>query len=163
MKKIVLIGILLTLFQYSPAQNYKFQALFIYNIVKRVNWPSPSDNFVIGVMGSKELQKELIGISKKQKLGGKQIKIINVSSKEELNDIHVLYFSRSSSSKLNDIQAQLKSKPILLIGEKSGLKGVGINFIDNSNEIKFEIYPANIKDHQLTLATSLLSLGEVKQ
>ncbi|GAF02372.1 YfiR family protein [Saccharicrinis fermentans] len=155
---LLLIGSLLPV----NAQNYKFQALFIYNIVKRVNWPPSSDNFKIGVVGSKELQKELEILSKKQKIGGKTIEIITLTpSSIQENEVHVLYLGRSSSSKIGDIQTIIKSKPVLLIGDKAGLKGAGINFIDNSKEIKFEIYPNTIKEHQLAISSSLLNLGVV--
>ena len=163
-RKLAFMLLLIAIASQVSAQNYKFQSLFIYNIVKRINWPPGSNDFVIGVVGSKDLVKELVNLSQKQKLGNKTIKVKSVhASNDSFEGIHVLYLGRSSSSKIDVVKSRIASKPVLLIGDKSGLKGAGINFIDNSKSIEFEIYPTTIKEHHLTVASSLLSLGIVKE
>ncbi len=145
------------------AQNYKFQSLFIYNIIKRIEWPSESEKFIIGVLDCKELQKELVSISQKQKIGGRSIEVINVNMGDsDLSKVHVLYVGRSASSKIPQLKTKIADKPILLIGEKPGINGVGINFLDNSTGIKFEIFTNEIKSHKLLISNSLLNLGIVK-
>jgi hypothetical protein len=164
-KSLIILTLLLGAYQCLPAQNYKFQSLFIYNIIKRIDWPTSSDNnIVIGVMGSKELYNELHSLAQKQKIAGKKVVIqeFNIAS-NKVDDIHVLYVARSSSSKIKEISTLLSSKPVLLISDKPGITGVGINFLDNTKGLKFEIFPGNIKSHQLSVANSLLTLGIIKE
>ncbi len=164
-KSLIILTLMLGAYQCLAAQNYKFQSLFIYNIIKRIDWPSSSDNhIVIGVMGSKELYNELHSLAQKQTIAGKKIVIQEFnSSLNKADDLHVLYVARSSSSKIKALSTQLSSKPVLLISDKPGTTGVGINFLDNTKDLKFEIFPGNIKSHQLTVANSLLTLGIIKE
>ncbi len=163
-KKTALILMAIVLIQKQlPAQNYKFQALFIYNIVKRIEWPDHSSDFVIGVVDCKEIQHELESLSQKQKLGGRTIRVVSLDADDAHNHtLHALFLGKKSSSKIEEIRAKIQSKPILLIGEKPGIKGVGINFLESSKGIEFEIYPKTIASHKLNVANSLLNLGLIR-
>lgn len=164
MKKLFFLSMLMVLYASISAQNHKFQALFIYNIVRLVEWPAIDNSFVIGVVGSKEMYRELQSLSQKHKISGHPIEVRTINPSQLMyNDCHVIYVGRSSSNKVEQVVSQIDSKPILLIGDKVGLNGVAINFIDNSENISFEIYPSLIKSHQLSLSNSLLSLGTVKE
>ncbi|MCU4166182.1 YfiR family protein [Carboxylicivirga caseinilyticus] len=164
MKKLLTIIVLLCLLGVVRAQNYKFQALFMYNIAQRIEWPNLSGEFVIGVIGNKEMHKELESIAGKKQLFGNTIKVVHVSP-DELSDkmYHILYLDRSSSTKLNEVDKSVAKRPTLVITDKNGLTGGGINFIDNSSKIEFEIFPTVIKSHQLQLSGSLLNLGIVRE
>ena len=163
MKKLLVFLMLFVLHKQLPAQNYKFQALFIYNISQRIEWPDVNNAFVIGVVGTKELQNELQAIAQKRQLFGHPIEVREVSpSKLDVEGCHLVYLARTMSSKVDQVKSLIASKPVLLIGEKPGIEGVGINFIDNSKKIEFEIYPQTIKAHKLNVTSSLMSLGIVK-
>ncbi|MBS2098663.1 YfiR family protein [Carboxylicivirga linearis] len=164
MKKMYTLIVLLCIAWGAEAQNYKFQALFMYNIAQRIEWPNLAGEFVIGVIGSKEMHQELESIAQKKQLFGNSIKVVHVNADELSGKLyHVLYLDRSSSVKLGDVKKQVVSKPTLLITDKNGLTGGGINFIDNSSKIEFEIFPTVIKSHQLHLSGSLLNLGIVRE
>jgi len=155
---------LLVLHKQLPAQNYKFQALFIFNIAQRIEWPELSDEFVIGVLGSNDLYKELNAIAQKRQLFGHTIRVKTIkSSSLNVEGCHLIYVGHLSAGKLNQVLAQISGDPVLAVGEKKGIKGVSINLIDNAQKIDFEIYPNTIKAHQLKVASSLLSLGVVKE
>ncbi len=164
MKKILMLLALLFILHETSAQNYKFQALFVYNIAQRIEWPNISGEFVIGVIGSKQIERELDMIAQKKKMFGNNIKVLHINT----NDLpsatyHILYIDRNSSSKLDEINSIVSSHPTLVITDKSGLTGGAINFIDNSSKIEFEIFPSVIKSHQLNVSNSLLNLGIVKR
>ncbi len=44
----------------SYSQNYKFQALYVFNIAQNVEWPGLTNQFTIGVAGSNEMTHELL-------------------------------------------------------------------------------------------------------
>ncbi len=164
MKKLLLIILILILYQQLPAQNYKFQALFIYNIAQRIEWPLLTDDFIIGVVGSKEITHELQDISTKRKMFGHNIKIMEISnSNPQIENCQLIYVGRSSSSKINNIKSIVKNRPILLVSDKKGLAGAHINFIDTPQKIEFEIYPTSIKSQQLKIASTLYNLGIVRE
>nr|WP_321453890.1 YfiR family protein [uncultured Carboxylicivirga sp.] len=164
MKKLFALIFTLCIVWGIKAQNYKFQALFMYNIAQRIEWPNLSGEFVIGVIGSKEIHDELESIAQKKQLFGNAIKVLYVTENDLTNQLfHVLYVDRSLSAKVSRITKEVASHPTLLVTDKNGLTGGGINFIDNSSKIEFEIFPTVIKSHQLHLSGTLLNLGIVKE
>lgn len=164
MKQVLFMLVMLSLVGTANAQNSKFQALFMYNIVQRIEWPNLVGEFVIGVIGSKDMYNELDLIAQKKKLYGNSIKVVQIGA-DDLNSTHchAVYISRSSSSKIDEVNTQVKNKPILVFTDKEGLRGAGINFVDNSQKIEFEIYPSIIKSNQLKIASSLFNLGTVME
>ncbi len=162
-KKLLLFVLILLLYQKITAQDYKFQALFIYNIVQRIEWPNLNHDFVIGVVGSKDMEKELSSIAKSRQMNGHQIKVRQLTAFDfQTKAVHLVYLGRSSSSKIDKIKSVIKNEPILLVGDKKGLNGAHINFLDLPGKIEFEIYPKLIKSQHLKVANSLLNLGIVK-
>ena len=163
MKKLLLIALALLLYLQVPAQNYKFQALFIFNIAQRIEWPSIANEFIIGVAGSNEIMQELENISTKRQLFGHKIKIVQLStSNPKVDHCHLVYLGRSSSSKIDNMIPVIKNRPILLVGDKKGIKGAHINFLDTPGKIEFEVYPNSIKSQKLKVANSLYELGIVR-
>ncbi len=163
-RKLILLTLILLLYQKVSAQDYKFQALFIYNIVQRIEWPSIEKEFVIGVIGSKEMEKELSSIAQTKTMNGHKIRIKQLTPYEfQTKDVHLVYLARPQSTKIAQITNTIKDKPILLVSDKKGLHGGHINFLDLPGKIEFEIYPSLIKSHNLKVANSLLNLGIVKK
>jgi len=151
------------MYQKISAQDYKFQALFIYNIVQRIEWPALEKEFTIGVIGSKEMEKELNSIAQTKTINGHKIRVKQITPYEfQTQDVHLLYLARSLSSKISQVSNIIQDKPILLVSDKKGLEGAQINFLDLPGKIEFEIYPSLIKSHSLKVANSLLNLGIVK-
>ncbi len=162
-RKLILLTLILLLYQKVSAQDYKFQALFIYNIVQRIEWPSIESEFVIGIIGSKDMEKEMTSIAQTKTINGHKIKIKTITPYEfQIKDVHLIYVARSASSKIKQITNNINNKPILLVSDKKGLQGGHINFLDRPGKIEFEIYPTLIKSQNLKVSNSLLNLGIVK-
>ncbi len=162
MKRVLSMLVLLSLLGMAKAQNSKFQALFMYNIAQRIEWPNLVGEFVIGVVGSKEMYNELEQIAQKKHLFGNTIKVLQINPSDLVSTkCHAVYLSRSSSSKIDDVNEHVKHSPTLVFTDKEGLRGAGINFVDNSQKIEFEIYPSIIESSQLKIASSLFNLGKV--
>jgi len=163
MKTILFLFALLLAICKAEGQNYKFQALYLFNIAQQIEWPSSNSNFNIGVIGSSELEKELNTIFQTRKLSGVSVKVSSISSTlAGAENCQLLYLARSLSSKISNVTDLITNKPVLLVSDKSGLTGAGINLIDESTRLEFEIYPTIIEAHGLKLSNSLLNLGIVK-
>lgn len=149
----------------AESQNYKFQALYLYNIAQNIEWSAVGGDFKIGVVGCNEIEKELVAIFKTRNLGGLPVTVTSFSSASlsGVETCRLVYLSRTASSKMANVNAIIQNKPVLLVSDKVGLTGAGVNLIDESTKLEFEIYPSVIKAHGLKLSNSLLNLGVVKQ
>jgi hypothetical protein len=167
MKKasVVLVGLLMIILssQSSWAQKEKYHSIFIYNFSKYVKWPDAqnSGKFVIGVLGTSAIQKDLKSMAAVKQVHGMSIEIKQFSSAAEISDCHILYVSATESGLLDQVLSKTSSKPILIVTNKPGLakKGAAINFVEVGGKIKFELNKKNVESRGLKVASSLVSLA----
>ncbi|MDA3865617.1 MAG: YfiR family protein [Salinivirgaceae bacterium] len=149
----------------SNAQNEKFKALFMYNFTKYIEWPSgmESGEFVIGILGSSPMKKELDIISSKKKVSDQPIKVKVYNSINDIGGCHILFIPTEKSASLESAQAQTKGKGTLIITDKPGLgrKGAGINYIISGGRQDFEINIKTFEEQRLKVNAALYSLGKV--
>ena len=167
MKKasVVLVGlcIMIVSFQSAWAQKEKFHSIFIYNFSKYVKWPEAqsSGTFVIGVLGTSAIQKDLKSMAAIKQVNGRSIEIKQFSSVAEISDCHILYVTATESGLLDQVLSKTSSKAILIVTDNPGLaeKGAAINFVEIEGKIKFELNKKNIEIRDLKVAGSLTSLA----
>src|ERR1700740_2397343 len=65
--------------------DYKAYTLFVYNFMKYTEWPEAQSkgDFVIGVLGSSPIQKELETLAATKKIKGRTILIKKITTVEE--------------------------------------------------------------------------------
>ncbi len=169
MKKasVLLMGLFIIIgsFQTAGAQKEKYHSMFIYNISKYVKWPEArnSGKFLIGVLGTSTIQKELKSMAVTRKVNGMSIEIKQFNVVSEISDCHILYVSASESELLDQVLLKIGSKPVLIITDKPGLakKGAAINFVEVEGKVKFELNQKNAESKGLKVASSLTSLAIV--
>ncbi len=167
MKKasVVLVGLLIMIVSFQPAwaQKEKYHSIFIYNFSKYVKWPEAgiSGKFVIGVLGTSTIQKDLKILAATKKINGKSIEIKQFSSAAEISDCHILYVSATESELLDQVLSKTSNKPILIVTDSPGLarKGAAINFVEVEGKIKFELNKKNAEEKGLKVAGTLASLA----
>lgn len=167
MKKasVLLLGLFIMIASFQPAwaQKEKYHSMFIYNISKYVKWPEAREfgKFVIGVLGTSAIQKDLISMAVTRKVNGMSIEIKQFNIVSEISDCHILYVSASESGLLDQVLLKMKSKPVLIITDKPGLakKGAAINFVEVEGKVKFELNQKNAEVQGLKVAGSLASLA----
>lgn len=121
--------------------DYKFHGMFLLNFVKYIQWPNPSGEFVIGVLGDNSIMADLERASVGRRTSdGRSIVVKRFSSSERLTDCQMLYVSEPQSKDLNDVVMRLGDKA-LIISVKDGLirKGSAINFVIREGKWRFEI------------------------
>lgn len=157
--------IMIASFQPARAQKEKVHSMFIYNIGKNVKWPEAQkiQKFVIGILGTSEIQKELKSMAATRKVHGMSIEIKQFNSTAEISDCHILYVSASESGFLDQALTKISSKPVLIITDNPGLakKGAAINFVEIEGKIRFELNQKNAKSKGLKVTGSLTSLAIV--
>lgn len=145
------------------AQNEKFKALFLYNFIKNIEWPSAyqQGDLTIGVLGNNPIAKELETIASTQKAGSQSMKVVVFSSAENVSNCHLLYVSPNKSSQIPQLITKLGSNSTLIVSDSKGAiqQGSAINFILDGDKLKFEICKQHIEQKGLKVSISLLNLG----
>lgn len=165
-KKRKLLAMLFILFSCSlsvNAQNEKFKALFLYNFIKNVEWPSAytQGDLIIGVLGNNAITKELETVASSQKAGNQSMKVKTFASVEEIKNCHVIYVCPNKSNQISQLTAKLSgAKTLIVTDSREGIQqGAGINFITDGDKLKFEISKQHIEQRGLKVSASLLNLG----
>lgn len=166
MKKILLFIVVFTFgtTTITWSQLAKIKSVFILNFAKNTGWPESAtkgSDFVITVIGDKEISQELEALGKLKKINGKTLVVKSVKQLNEIEASHIIYVGSSKSNTMSSVSASQKNNPVLLISDKKGLytQGAGICFILINGKLKFEIKPENIERRGLKVSSKLVSLG----
>jgi len=146
------------------SQMAKFKALFLYNFTQNVEWPASSyhsNDFIVTVIGDKEMASELEKLAQVKKVGAKTIIIKQSNQVKDVEDSHIIYLSSSKSSLMPILSSEHLGKPVLIISSKEGLcsKGAAISFTTVDGKLRYEISTSNIKNQGLEVNNKLISLG----
>lgn len=159
--------LLLTLSTSVFAQNAavaKYKAMFTLNFIRYIGWPEAAKqgDFVIGVVGSTDVLKNLQAQTVGKKFGFQNIVVKAFNSVDEITDCQILFFSKSENFSKNavTVKQKLGGKNSLIITETEGAtkNGSMINFVIRSDQLKFELSAANAEAFGLKFSNSLTSL-----
>jgi len=163
MKRIVLLIIAVTVLKFSSlfAQSEKYQALFIYNFTKYIEWPiNNNKEFVIGVYGNSNIIAELEKVAANKKVGSQNIVVKSFSEAQEIISCNIVYIPANRNSKLDEVLANAKDNTLIVTDKKGAAKeGADINFVIVEGKQKFEINSNNISKSGLKIDPNLLNLG----
>ncbi len=139
----------------------KYQALYIYNFTKYIQWPGASQQLVIGVLGSGTINRELQKMAANK--GTDKLKLIKLTSYDNLNDCNIIFLAKDQDRNLELVLEKTKGKSVLVISESEGLaqKGAGISFFMEDNKLRFTINKGAIEERQLKVSRNLLVLAKV--
>ena len=139
------------------------KASYLYNFAKLIDWPDDykTGNFIISVMGSSNLHKELVKTYNSKKIGSQQIEIRKLSQTLNINKCHVLYVGRESMDMLSDIAETLKDKPTFIVTDAPGAleKGSALNFEFVNTQWRFALKLDNATEKGLFIGSTLKSLA----
>lgn len=161
---ILLTGMLFFAFS-ANSQPEKFQAVFIYNFTKHIEWPENmrSGNFVIGVMGNSPIIAELETMSQSRKVGNQPIVVKKFKTIDEISLCHIMYIPAGRSGDLGAVIGAVKNYNTLVITDKEGLAtaGAAINFVVSDSKQKFELKKSNATRFGLKVSSDLERLAIV--
>jgi hypothetical protein len=165
MKKFKLTGLILIvsfiIFNEAKAQVAKYQALYIYNICRLVEWPDDfnGNNFVIALVGKNaELESVLKGMASTKTVYGKPLLIKYINSPTEAKDCHLVFFSKGSEKLMENFSKESNS---LFVSETSDglLKGSDINFVLKNNKLLFELHKTKMSGKSFFVSSELKNLA----
>ncbi len=140
----------------------KYQALFVYNFTRFIEWPSNnSSEFVIGVLGKSSIYNELQTLASAKKVGNQTIVIKQFSNSSEVVTCQILFVSNEVVSQISQMAASFQNKNTLIITDRAGStgKGAGINFVNADGKQRFEISKSNVDKTGLKVNKQLLDMA----
>jgi hypothetical protein len=146
---------------------YRIKAAFILNFAKFVSWPeNPGEDMgapiIMCVAGHNHFGDALESIRGK-KVHDRILEIFHMSDTEEIPPCHVLFMGKGMEDCEGDMLGQVRSRPVLTIGETRGFaeRGGMINFIMVDNRVRFEINPIAVENASLRMSSQLLKLAVI--
>jgi len=138
----------------------KYLSNCLYNFSRNINWPeeNKSGDFVISIVGSKELFTEMDKLTQNMRVGMQSIKVQQFNS---VNDVtgyqHIVFVAGWQTGKIKVLLDKLAGGNTLIVTESEGAldKGSAINFVSVDGIMKFEMSREGLKKNNL-MASSVL-------
>lgn len=166
-KRLILLALCMLIFVFvGYGQNEKFQALFVYSFTRYLDWPDEykKGHFVITIVGTSGIKKELESIASKQKIDKQPIKVKTVNNINEIKYSHIIFVSKNKAKLLPNIVNSIGNMNTVIISEdENGIKnGAAINFTVIDGKLKFELRQSNLQARNIKYNKSLTSLAILK-
>lgn len=157
----------------SSAQNptvpeHQIKAVFLFNFIQFVEWPSQAfesveSPVVIGVLGKDPFGSYLDEILVGEVINGRPITVKRFSSLQEVENCHILYIQSPETENFSRIFDLLSGKNVLTISDSRDFMEEGgiIRFVNVNNKIQFQINPEAAKRANLVISSKLLRLAEI--
>jgi YfiR/HmsC-like len=167
MKKLILIGLFVSIAQGASAQTEKpmheIHAQMMYNFIKYIQWPDEAGDFVVGIFGEDDVLHTM-----KTNYDGKSVRtrkyvIKKITSPAEAAECTVVYIGKNKSGQFDGVKQAIGTKSILTITDSSNLgkKGSCINFKVIDGKLKFELNQESVAAGSLKVASQLSSMAIV--
>jgi hypothetical protein len=153
------------------SREHSLKALFLYNFAGYVEWPAETfanekSPFVIGILGTSQVQDTLAKIAESKKIGDRPIVIRNFAEPKDIKDCQIIFVpSTIADLQQKEVLNLVRNSRILVVGETSGYsaKGAAMNFYMEDNKIRFEVNTEAAKRQQLKVSSKLLSMAKIVQ
>ena len=154
--------------QIAPESEYKFKALYLYNFLQFIEWPSSSfpdssSPIVIGIYGHDPFGTLIDQTFQDEQLKGRKLVIHRIQSIDEGLKCHLIFFPRTEREKTSEAIKNFQHSSILTVGEDDGFMGIGggINFYLENKKLRFEINIDVVRKANLQVSAKLLQLAKV--
>ncbi len=154
--------------QLPTSKEYQVKAVFLFNFTQFVEWPptaftSPSDPFVIGILGDNPFGAYLEETIAGEKVMGHPLVVHHYNSTREITSCHILFISSCDTKKMKGMLSGIVNRSILTVSDMDNFAGFGgmIGFINFDNKIKLQIKPTAAKGAGLNISSKLLRLAEI--
>jgi hypothetical protein len=151
-----------TLAQTGTSREYRIKAACIYNFVKFIEWPPQADRDSIGVcVLGKEAYDAAMNTIHGKSVAGKTLVVRPFTAVRDLRNCQILFVSDAEKDRWRSIAEAVRNSSILTVGESEGFVRSGgiINFLTQSNKLRFEINPAAAERAGLRISSQLLKLS----
>lgn len=150
-------------------KEYSVKGAFLYSFGRYTSWPkesftSPSEPFVIGVLGDAPIYPILRRIEQTKQINRRRISIRRLKTAEATNPCHIVFVARTVPREEQQALIRRHSKsPVLLVGETTDFTRSGgvIRFFVNEGSVRFEINVQAARRKHFSFDAKLLRLARV--
>lgn len=124
----------------------KAKANYIYNFTKFFDWPQTekSGDFIIGVLGSNELSRELKKVTAGKKNVTQNIVVQNFANINQVSKCHVIFVNAFNSDNITNLHTKTGVHCLIISDGISSIKnGAVIKFVLESDRLKYEFSKSN--------------------
>ncbi len=152
--------------QQITAEEEKLQALYIWQFLQFIEFPTPAnpqETFVIGVLGTTRVENYLQETVRQKQLGeGRNVELRRLASVDDALRCNAVFIAPGETIRTTQLLAKTRNKPILTIGRDDAFldKGGLINFYVESAKVRFEYNAEEIPFSKLRFSSKLLRLGK---
>lgn len=147
---------------------YVLKAGFLFNFAKYVEWPesafdNPQDPLVIAVVGKDPFGDDLDRSLRGKTVKGRPIRIARFNAASDIRDAHILFVPRTETENLDRILRQVRSRPVLLVGEAPEFcrQGGALCILVRDGQPRLEANPEAAAKAKLTIDAKLLRAATV--
>jgi hypothetical protein len=151
----------------QPATEDQAKALCLLNFAKYVEWPAQAfagtnSPIVIGVMGGDKFGDDLKYRIEGRLVDGRKIVVTELAAEEDWSKCQILFIAASETGREAEVLKQLKSLPVLTVGETESFTREGgvINFTNRSGKVRFDIDLYAARTAGLSISSKLLSQAD---
>lgn len=142
----------------------KYEALFMYNFTKYIDWPRTDGHpdFIVGILGKGDIVTEMQQMAALKLVGSRKIIVKVFDNPDNIEHCHLLFITKKFSGSLPAAREKLKGMSTLYITESPGMaqNGADINFIGKVNKIVFEINTKYLGENNLQISSTLKNLAD---
>jgi hypothetical protein len=138
----------------------------LYNFSRNINWPEEkkTGDFIITIVGSKELYTEMTKLTLNMKVGLQPIQVKYFNTVNDLSGSqHIVFVSAWQSSKINVLIQKIYGSSTLVVTENEGMiaKGSMINFIPVNGTMQFEMNRDVLHKNNLMASSVLERMAKI--
>jgi hypothetical protein len=142
---------------------YEVKAAYLFRFASYVGWPeapAAGEPFVIGVVGSADMLRELRKLQAAHYIQQRPVQVIEVSHVQELAGTRVLYVAAGHDDFIHAVATGSPGAILMVTDEPQGLAlGSVVNFVTNNNRVRFEVSLPAADHAQLRISADLLTVA----
>lgn len=141
----------------STGQVSKFQALYLVNMAKNLDWGR--DQLTIGVVGNTKALLELERLVSKYD----HLRLLKIAGSESVDRCQLIFLPAAQSRNFKLIQNKIGNSAVVLVTEDPDLvnQGAEISFFLEGNKLKFSINQSALESAGINVSPKLLSVARV--
>jgi hypothetical protein len=152
--------------QQGRPSEYDVKAAYLYNFGKFVQWPARGnggggDSFVVCILGQDPFGPVLDATMQGEKVEGKKVVASRIARPQEAKDCRIVFISASEGGRLKPVLTALDRMGVLTVSDipQFSRRGGMIEFVLDSNRVRFEVDLQAVSDAGLSISSELLKVA----
>ncbi len=151
----------------SAVDENRMKAAFLFHFAQLVEWPADapnagSDSLLLCTLGDNPFYGQLENTVTGKKIGLRTLRTRHVRTLQEARGCDALFISKSEGNRIPPLLENLRSAPVLTVGDADGFLAAGgiIHLFLEGNKVRFEINRQAAETARLRISSQLLLLAK---